>query len=35
MAKPFDATLKQLLDLFAVDWIDWLALKLGLPSTVV
>ncbi len=34
MAKPFDATLKQLLDLFAVDWIDWLAPKLGLPATV-
>ena len=34
MAKPFDATLKQLLDLFAVDWIDWLAPELGLPAGV-
>ena len=34
MAKPFDATLKQLLDLFAVDWIDWLAPTLGLPAHV-
>lgn len=34
MPKPFDATLKQLLDLFAVDWIDWLAPRLGLPPQV-
>ena len=34
MAKPFDATLKQLLDLYAVDWIGWLAPVLGLPTGV-
>ncbi len=34
MPKPFDATLKQLLDLFAVDWIDWLAPELGLPAGI-
>jgi len=34
MGKPFDATLKQLLDLFAVDWIDWLAPVVGLPPHV-
>ena len=34
MSKPFDATLKQLLDLFAVDWMEWLAPTLGLPLGV-
>ncbi len=34
MAKPFDATLEQLLDLFAVDWIEWLAPELGLPAGI-
>jgi len=34
MSKPFDATLKQPIDLFAVDWLEWLAPALGLPGSV-
>ena len=34
MSKPFDATMKHLLGLFAVDWIEWLAPKIGLPAGV-
>lgn len=34
MSKPFDATLKQLLDEFAVDWVGWLAPRVGLPADV-
>ena len=33
MARPFDATLKHLLDEFAIDWVQWLAPRLGLPTT--
>lgn len=32
MAKPFDATLKQILDDYAADWAAWLAPRLGLPA---
>ena len=34
MAKQYDSTLKTLLDDYAIDWIDWLAPRLGLPSTI-
>lgn len=34
MAGPFDATMKQLLDAFAADWVRVLAPRVGLPSTV-
>ena len=34
MSKPYDAAMKQLLDDFAIDWVDWLAPLFGLPSTV-
>jgi hypothetical protein len=34
MSKPFDTTLKQLLADFAVDWVGWLAPRVGLPATV-
>ena len=34
MAKQYDSTLKTLLDDYAIDWIDWLAPRLGLPSTL-
>lgn len=34
MAKAFDATLKQLLDAFAGDWVSWLAPRIGLPADV-
>jgi hypothetical protein len=34
MAGPFDATLKQLLDAFAADWVGVLAPRVGLPATV-
>ncbi|MCI0349343.1 MAG: hypothetical protein L0Z53_07955, partial [Acidobacteriales bacterium] len=35
MARPFDATLKELLDAFAQDWVGWIAPRLGLPASVV
>ena len=31
MAKPFDATLKQLVDAYAADWLTFLRPRLGLP----
>jgi len=31
MSKPFDATMKQLLDLYAADWLTWLCPAIGLP----
>ncbi|QEL16014.1 Rpn family recombination-promoting nuclease/putative transposase [Limnoglobus roseus] len=31
MAKPFDATLKRMLDDYAADWAAWLAARFGLP----
>jgi hypothetical protein len=34
MAGSFDATLKQLLDVCAPDWVKWLAPLVGLPATV-
>ena len=34
MTKPYDAAMKQLLDDFAIDWVDWLAPRFGLPATV-
>jgi predicted transposase YdaD len=34
MAKAFDATLKQLLDTFAADWLTWLGPRIGLPADV-
>jgi predicted transposase YdaD len=34
MAGAFDATLKQLLDTCAPDWVAWLAPLVGLPATV-
>ena len=34
MNKPYDATMKALLDAFASDWIEWLAPAVGLPGTV-
>jgi len=34
VAKAFDATLKQLLDAFAGDWVSWLAPRIGLPADV-
>ncbi len=34
MAGSFDATLKQLVDAFAPDWLGWLAPLVGLPPTV-
>ena len=34
MAGPFDATLKQLLDACAADWLGWLAPLVGLPPPV-
>ena len=33
MTKPYDATMKTLLDEFAIDWIGWLAPRFGLPAT--
>jgi hypothetical protein len=35
MAGAFDATLKQLLDVCAPDWVTWLAPLVGLPASVV
>jgi hypothetical protein len=34
VSKPYDATLKQLVDRLAPDWIRWLAPRLGLPADV-
>ena len=34
MSKPYDSTLKQIVDLLAPDWIRWLAPRLGLPADV-
>jgi len=34
MAGSFDATLKQLLDLCAADWVGWIAPLVGLPASV-
>ena len=34
MSKPYDATLKQLMDAFAADWVAVLAPLIGLSSTV-
>src|SRR5579871_2005353 len=33
MAGPFDATLKQLVDAFAADWVGWLAPMVGLSAS--
>ena len=35
MAGSFDATLKQLLDACAPDWVGWLAPLVGLPTSVM
>src|SRR5438067_4167518 len=32
MSKPFDATLKQLVDAYAADWLAWLRPRLGVPA---
>ncbi len=32
MNKPFDTTLKDLLNVFAVDWADWLGPRIGLTA---
>ena len=32
MSEQFDATMKQLLDQYAIDWIEWLAPHVGLPA---
>ena len=32
MTKPFDTTLKDLLNVFAVDWADWLGPRIGLSA---
>ena len=32
MSQPFDAMMKQLLDQYAIDWIEWLAPRVGLPA---
>ncbi len=32
MSKPFDTTLKDLLNVYAVDWADWLGPKIGLSA---
>lgn len=34
MSKPFDATLKQLVDAFSPDWVGWLAPMVGLSAGV-
>ncbi len=34
MSKPYDATMKHLLDEFAADWVSWLAPIVGLPVAV-
>lgn len=35
MAGSFDATLKQLLDACAPDWVQWIAPLVGLPPSIV
>ena len=34
MTKPFDTTLKDLLNVFAVDWADWLGPRIGLTADI-
>ncbi len=34
MTKPFDTTLKDLLNVFAVDWADWLGPQIGLSAEI-
>lgn len=34
MSRPFDATLKELLDAFSADWVSWIAPQIGLPADV-
>ena len=34
MTKPFDTTLKDLLNVFAVDWADWLGPEIGLSANI-
>ena len=34
MTKPFDTTLKDLLNIFAVDWADWLGPEIGLSAKI-
>ena len=34
MSKPFDTTLKDLLNVFAVDWADWLGPRIGLTAKI-
>jgi len=34
MTKPFDTTLKDLLNVFAVDWADWLGPEIGLSAKI-
>ena len=34
MSKPFDTTLKDLLNVYAVDWADWLGPEIGLSATI-
>ena len=34
MSQRFDATMKQLLDDFAIDWMSWLAPRCNLPETI-
>ncbi len=34
MTKPFDSTLKDLLNVFAVDWADWLGPRIGLSAKI-
>ena len=34
MTKPFDTTLKDLLNVYAVDWADWLGPRIGLTASI-
>ena len=34
MSKPFDTTLKDLLNVYAVDWANWLGPEIGLSATI-
>ena len=34
MTKPFDTTLKDLLNVFAIDWADWLGPEIGLSAKI-
>ncbi len=34
MNKPFDSTLKDLLNVFAVDWADWIGPRIGLSAKI-